>query len=33
LTILLAMKPEMSPRTIHVKNDIESSYCANSVTA
>jgi hypothetical protein len=26
LTILLAMKPEISPRTIHVKNDIESSY-------
>jgi hypothetical protein len=24
LTILLAMKPEISPRTVHVKNDIES---------
>jgi hypothetical protein len=25
LTILLAIKPEMSPRTIHAKNDIEAS--------
>jgi hypothetical protein len=25
LTILLATKPEMSPRTIHAKNDIEPS--------
>jgi hypothetical protein len=30
LTILLAMKPEMSPRTTHAKNDIESLLCARA---